>query len=127
MALNQLSIMMLDAAKGKKRGDALRAVAAAYCEYVKQSPEMYRIIMKIPHSHSEDLIKTGRAVKSILFDVLSQYTKEDDKIILYSRYYHSILHGFVSLNQTGFFDDAFPIDTSLSNIINNFIEHLERI
>ena len=51
---------------------------------------MYRIVMKIPHSNSEELIKTGRAVKSILFDVLSQYTKENDKIILYSRYYHSI-------------------------------------
>ena len=78
MALKQLSSMMLDAAKGKKRGDALRAVATAYCEYVKQNPEMYRIIMKIPHSNSEELIKTGRAVKSILFDVLSQYTKEND-------------------------------------------------
>lgn len=127
MALKQLSSMMLDAAKGKKRGDALRAVAAAYCEYVKQNPEMYRIIMKIPHSNSEELIKTGRAVKSILFDVLSQYTKENDKIILYSRYYHSILHGFVSLDQTGFFDEVLPADTSLSDIINNFIEQLEKI
>lgn len=127
MALKQLSSMMLDAAKGKKRGHALRAVAAAYCEYVKQNPEMYRIIMKIPHSNSEELIKTGRAVKSILFDVLSQYTKENDKIILYSRYYHSILHGFVSLDQTGFFDEALPADTSLSDIINNFIEQLEKI
>ena len=127
MALKQLSSMMLDATKGKKRGDALRAVATTYCEYVKQNPEMYRIIMKIPHSNSEELIKTGRVVKSILFDVLSQYTKENDKIILYSRYYHSILHGFVSLDQTGFFDDALPADTSLSNIINNFIEQLEKI
>lgn len=127
MALKQLSSMMLDAAKGKKRGDALRAAATAYCEYVKQNPEMYRIVMKIPHSNSEELIKTGRAVKSILFDVLSQYTKENDKIILYSRYYHSILHGFVSLDQTGFFDDALPAETSLSNIINNFIEQLEKI
>lgn len=126
MALKQLSSILLDATKGKKRGDALRAVAAAYFEYVKQNPEMYRIIMKIPHSNSEELIKTGRAVKSILFDVLSQYTKENDKIILYSRYYHSILHGFVSLDQTGFFDDALPADTSLSNIINNFIEQLEK-
>lgn len=125
MALKQLSSMMLDAAKGKKRGAALRAIATAYCEYVKQNPELYRIIMKIPHSNSEELVKTGRAVKSILFDVLSQYTKENDKIILYSRYYHSILHGFVSLNQMGFFDDVLSTDTSLSNIINNFIRQLE--
>ncbi len=64
MALKQLNGMMLDAAKGKKRGDAFRAVATAYCTYVKQNPEMYRIIMKIPHSNSEELIKTGRAVMS---------------------------------------------------------------
>lgn len=126
MALKQLNGMMLDAAKGKKRGDAFRAVATAYCTYVKQNPEMYRIIMKIPHSNSEELIKTGRAVKSILFDVLSQYTKENDKIILYSRYYHSILHGFVSLDQTGFFDDKPPADTSLSDIINNFLSNLKK-
>lgn len=106
---------MLNAIKGKNRGDALRAI-----EYVKQNPEMYRVIMKIFNSNSEELVKTGRAFKSILFDVLSQYTKKNDKIISYSRCYHSILHGFVSLNQTSFFNEVLPTDTSLSNIINGF-------
>lgn len=126
MALNQLSDRMLNAAKGKERGDALRAVAAAYREYVKQNPEMYQIIMKIPRSDSEELVKSGRAVKSILFDILSQYTKDKEKIIFYSRYYHSILHGFVSLDQAGFFDGTYSSDASLLSIIDDFIDRLEK-
>ncbi|MCI8993492.1 MAG: TetR/AcrR family transcriptional regulator [Eubacterium sp.] len=127
LALNQLSAMMTDAARGKRRGNALRAVSAAFCQYVRQNPEMYQIIMLIPHSHSEELVETGRAVKSILFEILSQYTDDNGKIIFYSRFYHSILHGFVSLDHAGFFDDTVPADASFMNIIDNFIEQLERI
>lgn len=127
LALNQLGSMMLDAAEGKTRGDALRAVSVTYCNYVRQNPEMYQMVMKIPHSNSEELIKTGRIVKSILFKILSQYTADNAKIIFYSRYYHSILHGFVSLDRAGFFNDAFSTDAGLLNIIDNFIEQLERI
>ena len=127
MALKQLSAMMLDAAEGKKRGDALRAVSVAYSNYVRQNPEMYEMIMKIPHSNSEELIKTGRIVKSVLFKILSQYTADNSKIIFYSRYYHSILHGFVSLDRAGFFDDKFSTDVSLLNLVDKFIEQLEEL
>ncbi len=127
LALNQLSVMMLDATAGKKRGDALRAVSVAYCNYVRQNPEMYQMIMKIPHSNSEELVKTGRMVKSVLFEILSQYTEDKAKIIFYSRYYHSILHGFISLDRAGFFNDTISTDASLLNIVDNFIEQLERI
>ncbi len=119
--------MMLDATEGKKRGDALRAVSVAYCNYVRQNPEMYQMIMKIPHSNSEELVKTGRMVKSVLFEILSQYTEDKAKIIFYSRYYHSILHGFISLDRAGFFNDTISTDASLLNIVDNFIEQLERI
>ncbi len=125
LSLSQLSAKMLNAVKGKEPGEALRAIAVSYYDYAKKNPEMYRIIMKVPHSNSEELVETGRNVKSILFEVLSQYTKEKTKIIYYSRYYHSILHGFVSLEQTGFFDDGVSIKTSLLNIIDDFIRQLE--
>ena len=78
---------MLHAATGKKPEDALRAIAFSYRDYAKRNPEMYRIIMKVPHSNLEDLVEKGRDVKSILFELLSQYTKEKTKIIYYSRYY----------------------------------------
>ncbi len=87
---------------------------------------MYRMIMKVPHSHSEQLVSTGKKVKAILFELLSQYTADQEKIIFFSRYYHSILHGFISLEQAGFFDDAITFEKSLSNIVDDFIEQLER-
>ena len=43
----------------------------------------------------------------------------------YSRYYHSILHGFVSLETAGFFDDGFSVEKSLSDIVDDFIRQLE--
>ncbi len=91
----------------------------------KKNPEMYRIILKVPHSNFENLVGAGREVKSILFETLSQYTKEKTKIIYYSRYYHSILHGFVSLETAGFFDDGFSVEKSLSDIVDDFIRQLE--
>lgn len=125
LALSQLSDEMMNAVKGKKRGEALRAIASSYYDYAKQNPEMYRIIMKVPHSNLESLVEAGRNVKSILFEILSQYTKEKAEIIYYSRYYHSILHGFVSLERAGFFDDSFAVEKSLADIVDDFIRRLE--
>lgn len=125
LALSRLRDEMLDAAAQKKQGEALRAIAFSYHSYAKQNPEMYRIILKVPHSNLENLVGAGREVKSILFEILSQYTKEKTKIIYYSRYYHSILHGFVSLETAGFFDDGFSVEKSLSDIVDDFIRQLE--
>ena len=125
LALSDLSDEMLDTMKGKKQRSALQAIAASYYNYAKQNPEMYRIIMKVPHSNSERLVEAGQSVKSILFEILSQYTQERAAIIYYSRYYHSVLHGFVSLERAGFFDDEFSIEESLSKAVDSFIRQLE--
>ena len=125
LALKQLGTALSDAVKGKRKGEAIRAISTAYCNYAKQHPEMYRMIMKVPRSHSEQLVKTGKDVKAILFELLSQYTTDPSGIICFSRYYHSILHGFISLEQAGFFDDTVSVDESLSTIVDNFIEQLE--
>ena len=46
LALKQLGTAMMEAVKDKKRGEAIRAISAAYRDYAKQNPEMYRMIMK---------------------------------------------------------------------------------
>ena len=126
LALKQLGTVMMDAVKGKERGDGIRAMSVAYRDYVKQNPEMYRMIMKVPYSCSEQLVNAGKNVKAILHELLSQYTKDQTKITDFSRYYHSILHGYISLEQAGFFDDAISVDESLSSIIESYIEQLEK-
>lgn len=125
LALSQLSTKIQEAVKGKKQGEALQTIAVSYYNYAKQNPEMYRIIMKVPDSNSEKLVEAGRSVKSILFDMLSHYTDERNEMIYYSRYYHSILHGFVSLEKAGFFDDEFSVEISLSKAVKDFIRQLE--
>ncbi len=125
LALKQLGAAVSNAVKEKKRGEAIRAISVAYRNYAKRNPEMYHMIMKVPHSHSEQLVNAGKNVKAILFELLSQYTADQAKVICFSRYYHSVLHGFISLEQAGFFDDAISVDESLSNIVDNFIEQLE--
>ncbi len=127
LALKQLGAAMLDAVEGKQRGEAIRSMSVAYRDYAKQNPEMYRMIMKMPHSKSEQLVKAGKNVKAILFELLTQYTADQTKIICLSRYYHSILHGFISLEQAGFFDDAISVNESLSKMVDNYIEQLESI
>lgn len=125
LALKQLGDAVSDAVREKQCGEAIRAMSIAYRNYAKQNSEMYRMIIKVPHSHSEKLINTGRNVKTVLFELLSQYTADQEKIIYFSRYYHSILHGFISLEQAGFFDDAISVDESLLKIVDDFIKQLE--
>lgn len=125
LALRQLREALSYAVGGRKGGGAIRAMSAAYYDYAKQNPEMYRMIMKVPHSRSAQLVEAGREVKGILFELLSQYTADQVKIIHFSRYYHSILHGYISLEQAGFFDDAVSAGESLSNIVDHFIGQLE--
>ena len=127
LALKQLGTAMMDAVKGKKRGKAIRAMSAAYRDYAKQNPEMYCMIMKVPHSRSEKLVNAGKSVKAVLFELLLQYTSDQSEIIFFSRYYHSILHGFISLERAGFFDDTISVDESLYKLVDNFIEQLENI
>ena len=127
LALKQLGTAMMDAVRGKKRGEAIRAMSAAYRDYAKQNPEMYGKTMKVPHSHSEQLVNAGKRVKAVLFELLSQYTADQSEIIFFSRYYHSILHGFISLERAGFFDDTISVDESLYKLVDNFIEQLENI
>ena len=127
LALKQLGTAMMDAVKGKKRGKAIRAMSAAYRDYAKQNPEMYCMIMKVPHSRSEQLVNAGKSVKAVLFELLLQYTSDQSEIIFFSRYYHSILHGFISLERAGFFDDTISVDESLYKLVDNFIEQLENI
>lgn len=124
LALKQLGTALSDAVIGKERDEAIRAISVAYRDYAKGNPELYRMIMKVPYSRSEQLVNTGKNVKAILFEVLAQYTTDQAKIICFSRYYHSILHGYFSLEQAGFFDDAVSVDESLSNIVDHFIEQL---
>ena len=125
LALKQLGAAVSHAVKEKERDEAIRAMSIAYRSYAKQNPEMYRMIMNVPHSHSEQLVNTGKHVKAILFELLSQYTADSEKIIYFSRYYHSVLHGFISLEQAGFFDAAISADESLLNIVDGFIQQLE--
>lgn len=125
MALGELGAAVSKAAHGKGRADALRAIAAAYCEYVGENPEMYRMIMRIPKSSSEELIEAGRAVKSVLFETLARYTGDAGEILQYSREYHSLLHGFASLEEAGFFDGKNPPGESFERIVANFVQRLE--
>lgn len=125
LALKQLSDEITYAIEGKKRAEAIRVMSNAYRNYVRQNPEMYKIILKIPHSSSYELIKTGQNVKAVLFEILSQYTSDKADIIYYSRYYHSVLHGFISLEQAGFFSNSSSVDKSLSHIVEDFITRLD--
>lgn len=63
LALKQLGTAMMDAVKEKKRGEVIRAMSVAYHDYAKQNPEMYRMIIKVPHSRSEQLVSAGKTSK----------------------------------------------------------------
>ena len=124
-ALRQLRKAMLDAAAGEPPEKALPAVSEAYCTFARENRELYRMIMAIPHGGSSELIEAGRAVKAVLFDLLAYYTQDRSLQVRFSRQLHSLLHGFVSLDQLGFFDPAVPAGETLQNTVEDFVRQLQ--
>lgn len=126
-ALQKLRQALQEAVEGKDADDALHALSAAYCAFSQENREMYRLILAVPHAGKRELVEAGRAVKRVLFDVLACYTSDRTLQIQLSRQLHSLLHGFVSLDQLGFFDPATPIEDSLDAMIGSFVRQLRAV
>ena len=79
LGLRRLGEALRNAAVGKSREDALRAVAAEFRSFVQSNPELYRAIMKLPELGSDELQEEADALVRILNAVLEpyHYQKED--------------------------------------------------
>lgn len=109
-SLNSAEFSALDGLKGDQ---AVRALAATYRKFAKDHPELYKVIMDLHRTDSEEPAESAHAITVPFMNVLSDYPLDEPEIMHWQRVLRSILHGFLSQEEAGYFCH-FPIDEDIS-------------
>ena len=125
LALERLDSALKAAVEGKERGEALLALSLAYREYASENPELYNAIIHMPVWEDESLKRHGMTVIGAFRQVLEQYGLSEEEIYHYSRCFRSCMHGFISLQNSGFFTKGPSPDESYEHMIKKLISLVE--
>ena len=104
------------AIEGKKKNDALFAIAAAYRAFAKDHYELYRVIMSLQKSKNEVLERAAGQITEPILQVLSSYGISRAEQMHWQRILRSMMHGFVDHEEAGGFSH-FPIDKNVSYLL----------
>ncbi|MEI6102233.1 MAG: WHG domain-containing protein [Eubacteriales bacterium] len=117
LGLTRFGATIRDAAVGKSKEDALIAIARAYRRFASENPELYKCIMKLPALDRDSLQESVDALERILLMVLEPYQMGKPDEIHMSRIWKSAIHGFISLEASGFFKSEYDIEESFDRMI----------
>ena len=112
-AAAELKQIQLVAINGKQQDDALFALAAAYRRFAKEHMGLYKVTLSLPSLQGDILRQTTAEVATPIFQILSQYELCEEQSIHWQRILRSIIHGFLSQEEAGFFQH-YPVDVEIS-------------
>jgi len=116
-ALERLTTVMELASKEKEGIEAITAISVAYRKYAKENPVLYETFINIPSIRNE-LIKEGRhSIGDILRRILRPYRLTEEETIHMSRAIRSAMHGFISLENSGYFQTEVSLESSYAYMI----------
>lgn len=126
LAITKLEAAIRDAAVGRSKDDALFAIARAYRIFAKENPELYKAILRFPDYRDDGIQEAGHAVVRILYQVMEPYCLAQPETIHFVRGFRSVLHGFVSLEEAGFFQSSeAEAEQSFEQLIRRFLSTLK--
>lgn len=106
LAITKLAGTVRNAAVGRSKADALLSIALAYRRFAKENPELYKAILRFPAYQDDGIQESGHALVRILYQVMEPYGLGREETLHFVRAFRSALHGFVSLEEAGFFQSA---------------------
>lgn len=112
-AIKSLSSAMSEAVKGKKSDDALLSLAIAYRNFAHENAYLYHVIMSLPMTDNEVLLQVTPEFVEPILSVLAEYGLSEEQRLHWQRILRSVMHGFVSQENAGFFSH-YPIDSDKS-------------
>ncbi len=125
LAISRLDDAVRGAAVGRSKEDALMAIAMAYRKFAKENPELYKAILRFPDYSDGDIQEAGHSVVRILYRVMEPYRYSKEETIHFIRGFRSALHGFVSLEEAGFFQGTeADEDTSFVRLVSRLLSTL---
>lgn len=125
LAISRLEDAIRTAAVGRSKEDAWVAIAFAYRKFAKENPELYKAILRFPDYNDSSVQEAGHAVVRILYQVMEPYPYSKEETINFVRGFRSALHGFVSLEEAGFFQSTEAnVDKSYEQLVSRLISTL---
>jgi AcrR family transcriptional regulator len=118
LATAEVAADLSAAAAGRARGDAVRAVAAAYRDYAHRHPGRYPATQRVPDPDDPEHVAAGERAVGTIFAVLVGYGLAGDDAVDATRVLRSALHGFVVLEGGGGFGLPRDVDRSFDRLVN---------
>jgi len=108
---------LTDAAIGRSREEAIRAVAKAWRQFVKDHPGLYTVTDRVPSAGDVDLEASVDRVVGVLALVLGSYSLGPATAVHAARSFRSALHGFVVLEKDHGHPEPFGLDESFEHLV----------
>ncbi|WP_196593487.1 TetR/AcrR family transcriptional regulator [Pectinatus sottacetonis] len=121
---------LVEAAIGKSKDDAVLNIAEAYRQFAHHFPGQYQAIISIAwECKSNDKFKAATVnLMDVLSKVFSQYDNLHDENLIHAvRGLRSVMHGFVSLETSGWFHNPVDKEKSYLLLIQAFINGISSI
>ena len=117
----QLYKVLIHAAVGRSKDNAVRALGEAYIVFVRNHPGLYEAMLRSPNSEDLELKNVQNETVNIVIQVLNEYGLGEEQTLHATRGLRSILHGFASLEQKKGFGLPHDLDVSLLMLIDIFL------
>lgn len=112
-AAEELRQAQLAAIKGKSRNEALGALASAYRRFAKEHTGLYKVTVSLSDLQNDVSGQAAAAIAEPIFLALSKYGLDEEQMIHWQRILRSIIHGFLTQEEAGFFRH-YPVSVEVS-------------
>ncbi|WP_123043214.1 TetR/AcrR family transcriptional regulator [Cohnella candidum] len=101
----------------------LMQIATAYRKYVVQHPELYKVVINMPSIHGKEHVQV---LLNLMSEALKPFSENQQDHLMKLRAYRSMIHGFVTLETSGYFEFAIlTIDESYMGVIRTYVDTLQ--
>lgn len=115
-----------DAMEGKNAEDSVMALALAYRKLANEKRSVYDIAIALPREGDMELYEKRKDFSRVVIEAMDKFALTDEQKLYWQRILRVSMHGFVSLEQAGYFTNS-VIDTEKSYrfTIMNIIKGLQ--
>jgi AcrR family transcriptional regulator len=113
------------AAIGKSRAEAIFAFANTYLAYARETPGRYALTLA-PDPDDQDVQQLASQLVDVARAILAPYHLSEEDDIHAIRGLRSIVHGFISLEQSSGFRMPVQLDASFRWLMNMYLTGLEK-
>lgn len=122
--VREMAETLTKAATGREGGDAVRAVADAYRDYLRRHPRRTHALATAPDETDTELSKATHAVAEVVFAVLRPYGFDHVRAVHATRSLRAAVHGFAGLEASGGFGRPEDVDESFEVLKTMLVQGL---